>query len=165
MGRVAVYPGSFDPVTSGHLDIIKRASNIFDKVIVAGVNNPNKSHLFSMGQRVEMLKEAVGDYENVVVDSFKGLLTNYVKQSGAEIIVRGLRAVSDFESEFQMASMNKKLAPEIETIFMMTSTEYAYLSSSTVKEVASFGGCIKTLVPENVIPRLMDKLEEKDMLV
>ncbi len=165
MGRVAVYPGSFDPVTSGHLDIIKRAANIFDKVIVAGVNNPNKSHLFSMDQRVEMLKEAVESYDKVEVDSFKGLLTNYVKESGAEIIVRGLRAVSDFESEFQMASMNKKLAPEIETVFMMTSTEYAYLSSSTIKEVASFGGCIKTLVPEHVIPKLMDKLQEEDMLV
>lgn len=156
--QAAVYPGSFDPVTNGHLDIIERTDKIFDNVIVAVFCNPNKTHLFSMEERVEMIEEAVADYDDVRVDSFEGLLTDYVKQQEAQVIVRGLRAVSDFETEFQMASMNKKLEPEVETIFMMTRNKYIYLSSSLLKEVSSFGGCIKDLVPENVIPKLQEKI-------
>ncbi|MGM0370218.1 MAG: pantetheine-phosphate adenylyltransferase [Bacillota bacterium] len=165
MAKVAVYPGSFDPVTSGHLDIIERANNIFDKVIVAVFNNPNKNHLFSKEERVAMLADVLEDNPEIEVDSFTGLLIDYIEQHHGEVIIRGLRAVSDFESEFQMASLNKKLAPEIETLFMMTSTEYAYLSSSAVKEVASFGGCIEELVPDYIIDKLISKMEEEDKLI
>ncbi|GAB6098524.1 pantetheine-phosphate adenylyltransferase [Halanaerocella petrolearia] len=165
MAKVAVYPGSFDPVTNGHLDIIERASNIFDEVIVAVFVNPNKNPLFTREERVEILEEAVQNFYNVEVDSFAGLLTQYLKQNDGDVIIRGLRAVSDFESEFQMASMNKKLAPEIETLFMMTNTKYAYLSSSAVKEVASFGGCIEELVPQHVIDQLIKRLKEEGKMV
>ena len=165
MAKVAVYPGSFDPVTSGHLDIIKRANNIFDKVIVSVFNNPNKDHLFTKEERVEMLEEVLKENPEIEVDSFTGLLIDYIEQHHGEVIIRGLRAVSDFESEFQMASLNKKLAPEIETLFMMTSTEYAYLSSSAVKEVASFGGCIEELVPDYIINKLMTKMKEEGELI
>jgi pantetheine-phosphate adenylyltransferase len=165
MAKVAVYPGSFDPVTSGHLDIIERANNIFDKVIVAVFNNPNKDHLFSREERVAMLADVLADNPEIEVDSFTGLLIDYIEQHHGEVIIRGLRAVSDFESEFQMASLNKKLAPEIETLFMMTSTEYAYLSSSAVKEVASFGGCIEELVPDYIIDKLINKMKEEDELI
>lgn len=165
MAKVAVYPGSFDPVTSGHLDIIKRANNIFDKVIVAVFNNANKDHLFSKEERVEMLEEVLADHPEIEVDSFTGLLIDYIEQHHGEVIIRGLRAVSDFESEFQMASLNKKLAPEIETLFMMTNTEYAYLSSSAVKEVVSFGGCVEELVPDYVIDKLIKKMKEEDKII
>ncbi|MCK8818146.1 pantetheine-phosphate adenylyltransferase [Natroniella sulfidigena] len=165
MAEIAVYPGSFDPVTNGHLDIIKRSNNIFDKVIVAVFNNPTKRPLFDMEERVEMLERAVKDYDSVEVDCFAGLLTTYLKEKEAKVIVRGLRAVSDFESEFQMASMNKKLASDIETIFMMTSTEYAYLSSSIIKEVASFEGCVRDLIPEFIVDRLFERLKERDQLL
>jgi len=158
MTKIAVYPGSFDPITNGHLDIIERTTKIFDNVIVAVFHNPNKKPLFSMKERVEIITEAVADFENVEVDSFEGLLTDYIKQQKAQVIVRGLRAVSDFETEFQMASMNKKLEPEVETIFMMTNNKYAYLSSSIIKEVSNFGGCIEDLVPEHVISRLKKKI-------
>ncbi|TDX52187.1 pantetheine-phosphate adenylyltransferase [Orenia marismortui] len=165
MSNIAVYAGSFDPVTNGHLDIIKRASRIFDKVIVAVFHNPNKNPLFTMEERMEILEEAIIDYEGVEVDGFEGLLIDYIRKHKAKVIIRGLRAVSDFESEFQMASMNKKLAPEIETLFMMTSTENAYLSSSSIKEVASFGGCIEGLVPDPVIPKLINRLREEDKMI
>ncbi|WP_408954346.1 pantetheine-phosphate adenylyltransferase [Natroniella sp. ANB-PHB2] len=164
MAKVVVYPGSFDPVTKGHLDIIERANNVFDKVIVSVFNNPRKRPLFDMEERVKMLKQVVKEYDSVEVDCFTGLLTTYLKQKEAKVIVRGLRAVSDFESEFQMASMNKKLDADIETIFMMTSTEYAYLSSSMIKEVASFEGCVRDLVPEFIVDRLFEKLKERDHL-
>ena len=165
MAKIAVYPGSFDPVTSGHLDIIRRANNIFDKVIVAVFNNPNKDPLFTKEERVEMLEEVLEENPEIEVESFTGLLINYIEQHQGEVIIRGLRAVSDFEAEFQMASLNKKLAPEIETLFMMTNTEYAYLSSSVVKEVASFGGCIEDLVPDYIIGELTKKMKEEDMLI
>ncbi len=165
MAKIAVYPGSFDPVTTGHVDIIRRASNIFEQVNVAVSHNPNKDPLFTMEERIEMLEKAVEDFENVEIEGFTGLLTDYVEAHRGEVIIRGLRAVSDFEYEFQMALTNKKLAPEIETLFMMTNTEYAYLSSSTVKEVASFNGCIEDLVPAHVIGRLMKKLEEEGRLI
>ncbi|OCL25976.1 pantetheine-phosphate adenylyltransferase [Orenia metallireducens] len=165
MSNIAVYAGSFDPVTNGHLDIIERASRTFDKVIVAVFHNPNKSPLFTMEERMEMLAEAVQDFDGVEVDGFEGLLIDYINNQKAGVIIRGLRAVSDFEAEFQMASMNKKLAPDIETLFMMTSTEYAYLSSSSIKEVASFGGCIEGLVPDHVIKRLIKRLKEEDKMI
>ncbi|MGE5632918.1 MAG: pantetheine-phosphate adenylyltransferase [Caulobacteraceae bacterium] len=146
--KIAVCPGSFDPATNGHLDIIERSAKLFDKVIVAVLNNPNKQPIFSVEERVELLKKTCMLFENVEVDSFSGLLMDYVKKKDANVIVKGLRAVSDFEYEFQMALMNKKLNPEVETVFMMTSNKYSYLSSSLVKEVVKLGGCIKGLVPD-----------------
>jgi len=156
-----VYPGSFDPVTKGHLNIIKRASNIFDEVIVSVFNNPNKDPIFSMEERVELLKETTKEISEVSVDSFTGLTTNYVKSKNASAIIRGLRAVSDFEGEFQMASMNKELDPEIETIFLMTDSKYAFLSSSVVKEVAQFGGSMDNVVPKVVEKALLKKYNTK----
>ena len=152
-----VYPGSFDPVTNGHLNIIKRAVNIFDEVIVAVFNNPNKETIFSMEKRVKLLKKTAGKIEKVKIDSFTGLTTKYVKSQKACAIIRGLRAVSDFEGEFQMASMNKELDSDIETIFLMTDSKYAFLSSSVVKEVAQFGGKMDNVVPKPVENALLKK--------
>jgi len=146
--KIAVCPGSFDPATNGHIDIIERSAKLFDEVIVAVLNNPQKQPLFSVEERVEILKKACNSMKNVEIDSFSGLLTEYAKGKKANVIVKGLRAVSDFEYELQMALMNKKLNPEIETVFIMTSSKYSYLSSNIVKEVAKFGGCIRGLVPE-----------------
>ncbi len=146
--KIAICPGSFDPATNGHIDIIERSAKLFDKVIVAVLNNPNKQPLFSVEERVDILRKTCGSIENVEIDSFSGLLTEYAKSRNANAIVKGLRAVSDFEYELQMALMNKKLNPEVETVFMMTSSKYSYLSSSLVKEVARLGGCIRGLVPE-----------------
>lgn len=148
MEKIAVYPGSFDPITNGHLDIIKRASLIFDKVYVSILINSSKNSAFSLEERLEMIKQVTAEYDNVVVDSFSGLLVNYLKEKNASVIIRGLRAVSDFEYEFQMALMNHKLSKDIETLFMMTSAKYQYLSSSIVKEVGRHGGCLDGLVPE-----------------
>lgn len=153
--KIGVYPGSFDPVTNGHLDIIERASKIFDKLIVAVLVNPNKTPVFDIDERVELLKETTEHLPNVEVKAFKGLLIDFMKQENAKVIVKGLRAVSDFEYEFQMALLNKKLEPSIETIFMMTNSKYSYLSSSMVKEVARFGGCIEDLVPEKIAKKVM----------
>lgn len=155
--KIAVYPGSFDPTTNGHLDIIKRSGLLFDKVIVAVLNNPNKQPLFSVKERVDLLKKTCNDMENVEIDSFSGLLIDYAKSKNACAIVKGLRAVSDFEYELQMAHMNKKLNPNIETIFIMTNSRYSYLSSSLVKEVARFGGCIRGLVPEIIENEIHDR--------
>jgi len=152
-----VYPGSFDPVTDGHLDIIERAINIFDEIIVAVFKNPNKDPLFSMEERVELLIESTKDIPEVTVDSFTGLTMDYVKSQNAVAILRGLRAVSDFEGEFQMASMNKELDGNIETVFFMTDSQYAFLSSSVVKEVACFNGNVSSIVPECVNKALVDK--------
>lgn len=156
-----VYPGSFDPVTKGHLNIIKRASNIFDEVIVAVFQNPNKEPIFTMEERVDLLEQTAGDIKRVKIDSFTGLTTKYVKSKNACAIIRGLRAVSDFEGEFQMASMNKELDPEIETIFLMTDSKYAFLSSSVVKEVAQFGGNLDNVVPKPVEQALFDKYKSR----
>lgn len=155
--RLAICPGSFDPVTFGHLDIIERAARICGKVIVVVFTNPQKTPLFSVEERVEMLEEVTRHLANVEVDSSSGLLSDYALKRGAEVIIKGLRAVSDFEAEFQMARMNQKLAPGVETLFMMTSTEFSYLSSSIVKEVARFGGCVRQLVPDPVAERLRAK--------
>ncbi|HCW05025.1 MAG TPA: pantetheine-phosphate adenylyltransferase [Clostridium sp.] len=159
--KIAVYPGSFDPITNGHEDIIRRAANVFDELIVAVLINPDKKGLFSIDERVELIKKVVKPYKNVTVESFSGLLTNFMKQREAKVIIKGLRAVSDFEYEFQMALMNNKLDSSIETLFMMTSAQYSYLSSSSVKQVASFGGCIKDLVPDIIINDVINKLRVK----
>jgi pantetheine-phosphate adenylyltransferase len=157
----AIYPGSFDPVTLGHLDIIKRASKIVDELIVSVLNNNSKSPLFSVEKRVKMLEEVVKDIPNVKVMSFEGLLVDFAKNVDAQIIVRGLRAVTDFEYELQMSQTNMVLDDDIDTIFFTTSLEYAYLSSSTVKEAAYFGADISRFVPEPVIQQVYDKLKEK----
>lgn len=160
MNQIAIYSGSFDPVTNGHLDIIERSSKIFEHVIVAVFCNPYKQPMFTMEERVELLRDAVKAFPNVTVDSFGGLLIDYAQQKGASVIVRGIRAISDFEGEFQKASMNKKLDPTIETIFLMSSTEHTFLSSSIVKEAAMFGGCIKGLVPDHVQKAMVKRIRE-----
>ena len=144
--KIAVYPGSFDPITNGHLDIIKRASKVFDKVIVSILVNSSKTPCFEMEERRALIERVMGDLPNVEVDCFEGLLVNYVRKKGAHVIIKGLRAISDFEYEFQMALANTKIAPDIETLFMMTNQEYSYLSSSIVKELASLGGSLEGLV-------------------
>lgn len=155
--KIAVYPGSFDPVTFGHLDIIKRSAAIFDKLIVAVSVNSEKKAMFTMEERVEFIKNAVKDYENVEVHLLNGLLVDYAKEAGASVIIKGLRAVSDFEYEFQMALTNKKICPEIETLFMMTAQEYSYLSSSIVKEIAKYNGNIDYLVTPEVAKAVKEK--------
>ncbi|WP_077367375.1 pantetheine-phosphate adenylyltransferase [Anaerosalibacter sp. Marseille-P3206] len=154
-----IYPGSFDPVTNGHLDIIKRCSNKFDKVIVAVLNNTSKNVLFTIEERIKMLEMTVKEYDNVEVDTFSGLLIDYAKEKNVTTMVRGLRAVSDFEYEMQMALANRKLFSDIETLFMVSNSEYAYLSSSIVKEIASFNGDVSCLVPKVVNEALKQKLK------
>lgn len=160
MTQIAIYPGSFDPMTIGHLDIVERSSKIFDEVIVAVFCNPYKKPLFTMEERVAMIQEAVKHLPNVKVDGFDGLLIDYAREKKAGVIIRGIRAVSDFEGEFQKASMNKKMAPDIETIILMSSIQHAYLSSSAVKEAALFGGCIEGLVPDNVLKPMIKRGKE-----
>ena len=155
----AVYPGSFDPVTYGHLDVIKRASELFDSLTVSVLNNGAKSPLLSVGERVNMLRDVCRDIPNVKVDSFSGLTARYVQDNGFDVIIRGLRAVTDFEYELQMAQTNRKLAPEADTVFLTTSLEYAYLSSTTVKEVAYFGGDISKFVPHDIERLILEKFE------
>ncbi len=147
---IAIYPGSFDPVTNGHLDIIRRSGSVFDTVIVAVLQNLEKKPLFSAEERLGILREVTGSWENVKVDSFDGLLVSYAVEKGARVIVRGIRAVTDYEYEFQMALMNRRMESSIETIFMLPSSEYSYLSSSLIKEVYALGGDITGLVPEVV---------------
>lgn len=153
-----IYPGSFDPVTYGHLDVIKRASKIVDELIVGVLNNKSKTPLFSVENRVKMLNDAVSDLPNVKVMSFEGLLVDFAKKVDAQLIVRGLRAVTDFEYELQMSQTNSVLNNEVDTIFFTTSLEYAYLSSSTVKEAAYFGADISKFVPPNVVIEVKNKL-------
>ena len=155
--KTAVYPGSFDPCTNGHFDIISRAAGIFDKVTVAVLENSSKTPLFSTEERVEIIKELTADFKNVNVTSFSGLLADFIKNSGADVVIRGLRAVSDFEYEFQMALTNKNLYESFETMFLPSSAEYMFLSSSIVKEIASYGGNLSGMVPESVIKRLEAK--------
>lgn len=159
--KIAVYPGSFDPITNGHLDIIKRAAKAFDEVIVAVLINPDKTGLFEINERVGLIKKVTRNIGNVKVDSFYGLLVNYMESKKAQVILKGLRAASDFEYEFQMALMNKKLNPSIETFFMMTDAKYSYLSSSSVKQIAMFGGCIQDLVPEEIINDIVHKINNR----
>lgn len=159
--RTAVYPGSFDPITNGHLDIIKRAAKVFDHVIVGIFVNPEKNGLFSTDEKVEMIKKVVDNIPNVEVKSCSELLVHFMEKEDANVIIKGLRAVSDFEYEFQMALMNNKLDPNIETVFMMTNAQYSYLSSSSVKQVALFGGCIKGLVPDEIVSEVIAKTRNK----
>ena len=154
----AVYPGSFDPATHGHLDIIMRASKFVDILIVAVLNNSAKKPLFNVDERLEMLKETCKEIKNIEFAAFSGLLIDFVKDCHANAIIRGLRAVSDFEYEFQMALTNKILDDEIETLFISTSAQYAYLSSSIVKEVAALGGCVDSMVPDVIGERLLQKI-------
>lgn len=157
--RVAIYPGSFDPITNGHLDIITRGSKIFDKLIVGVLVNIDKVGLFSIEERVELIKRVTSHLENVEVVSFNGLLVDLAKKNNAKVILKGLRAVSDFEYEFQMALMNSKLDSEVETLFMTTSAVNSFLSSSSVKQVAKFGGDIKGLVPDEIIDDVIKKIK------
>ena len=159
MEKVAIYPGSFDPITYGHIDIVERALEIFDRVIVAIANNMEKRSLFTIEARLEMAKALFKDAPNVIVDSFKGLLVDYVSKTNAVVLLRGLRATSDFEYEFHMASMNRSLNPHLDTLFMMTSKDYFFVSSRTIKEVASLGGSVDGLVPELVVRRLKEKFK------
>ncbi|WP_018921365.1 pantetheine-phosphate adenylyltransferase [Salsuginibacillus kocurii] len=160
MSTVAVYPGSFDPVTNGHLDIIERSAKVFDHVVVAVLHNRNKTPLFSVEERVQMLKEATKDMANIEIDAFHGLLIDYIRSREAGVIVRGLRAVSDFEYEMQAASINRKLDTNVETFFMMTNNQYSYLSSSIVKEVAKYNADVTDLVPQSVKAALQRKYGE-----
>ncbi|WP_297713134.1 pantetheine-phosphate adenylyltransferase [Clostridium sp.] len=157
--RVAIYPGSFDPITNGHLDIITRGSKIFDKLIVGVLVNIDKVGLFSIEERVELIKRVTSHLENVEVVSFNGLLVELAKRNNAKVILKGLRAVSDFEYEFQMALMNSQLDSEVETLFMTTSAANSFLSSSSVKQVAKFGGDIKGLVPDEIIDDVIKKIK------
>ena len=156
-GRLAVYPGSFDPLTNGHVDIILRGGRLFERILVAVLVNADKKPLFDAAERVAMVREVFREYPNVEVDTFDGLLVAYARQKRANVIVRGLRAVSDFEYEFQMALMNRHLEPALETVFMMPAEQYTYLSSRLIKEVVSLGGDVHGLVPPLVEARLRDR--------
>jgi len=155
---VAIYPGSFDPVTNGHLDLIARGARIFDRLVVAVLQNLEKAPLFSGAERAEMLRQVTKEWSNVEVDLFDGLLVDYVRRRNAQVILRGIRAISDYEYEFQMALMNRRLEPNVETVFMMPAEKYSYLSSRLVREVAQLGGPIDGLVPPLVVERLKSKV-------
>lgn len=161
MQRICVYPGSFDPVTNGHVDIISRAAKIFPEVVVAILINPAKAGNFTVEKRMELIRRACAHLPNVRVEHFDGLLVDYMHKTGASVVVRGLRAVSDFENEFQMAQVNHQMAPDVETLFMMTSPECAYLSSSVVREIARFGGDISAFVPACILEDVQAALKEK----
>jgi pantetheine-phosphate adenylyltransferase len=161
MQRIAIYPGSFDPVTNGHLDIIKRGLKLFDRVIVAIMHNPAKESLFTVEERREMLKISLKSFSNIEIDTFNGLTVNYAAEKKAHAILRGMRAVSDFEYEFQLALMNRRLNREIQTVFLMTGLRWIYTSSSIIKEAAGFGGNINGMVPPIVNERLKEKLNPK----
>lgn len=162
MPSIAVYPGSFDPIHNGHLDIISRCLPIFDQVVVAVLRNDKKQPLFSERERVEMLEEVLADYQSCRVETFSGLLVDFADAVGARVVVRGLRAVSDFEVEFQMALMNRRLNPQVETLFMMPREDYSYLSSRLLKEVAGLGGELGGLAPEPVLHRLRERVIAAD---
>ena len=161
MSRVAVFPGSFDPMTMAHLDVARRAAALFDRLVIGVLHNPKKAPLFSVEERVAMIRESVADFDaNVTVEAFDGLTVEFARLHGARFIVRGLRAVSDFEAELQMALTNRKLAPEVDTTFLMTALEYGYVSSSLAKEVAQFGGDVSPMLPEPVAAALAERLAE-----
>ncbi|MDR2861795.1 MAG: pantetheine-phosphate adenylyltransferase [Syntrophobacterales bacterium] len=160
MGNIAVYPGSFDPITNGHVDLIKRGLKIFDRLIVLVAYNPSKDSRFTVEERVEMIQEVIKNMEGVSVDSYYGLLVDYVRDHGASVLLRGLRALSDFEYEFQMALINRKLNREIETVFLMTGYRWFFTSSKIINEAASFGGNVKGLVPELVYQNLLKKYKQ-----
>ncbi len=160
IGRVGVYPGSFDPLTNGHLDIIRRASKLFDKLIVGVLHNGSKRAIFTMEERAQLIRKCTADMENVQVDMFSGLLVEFVKEKGALTIVKGLRAVSDYEYELQMSMLNKHIAPDIETIFLMSDIQNSFLSSSIVKELARNGGSIAGLVPNEIVTDIEEKMRK-----
>lgn len=155
--KIAIYPGTFDPITNGHVDIIKRGSRIFDEIVVLVAYNPDKAALFTVEERMQMIREALSEIKSVRVDSHSGLLVDYLKLSGASIILRGMRALSDFEYEFQMALMNRRQTREIETVFLLSGFKWFYTSSKLIKEVVSLGGSVKALVPDNVHQKLLEK--------
>jgi pantetheine-phosphate adenylyltransferase len=157
MGKTAIYPGSFDPITNGHLDLIERGLKIFDEIIVAIAVNPIKQPLFSIEERVDLIRQVLNDHPRVKIDHFTGLLVDYVRSQNTNVILRGLRAVSDFDYEFQLALMNRRLAPEIETVFLMTSLKWVFLSSSILKEAVSLGGVVEDIVPPVVFRHLREK--------
>lgn len=157
---IAVYPGSFDPITCGHLDIIKRGSGLFDEVIIAVLNNSAKNPLFTAEERVELINKSIADIPNCRAVFFDGLLVDFVKEQGADVVIKGLRAISDFEYEFQMALLNKKLNPEIETFFMVTNANYSYISSSIVKEIARLGGDFSDLLPKEIYNDVKQKIKK-----
>ena len=157
----AIYPGSFDPVTYGHLDVIRRSARLVDELIIGVLNNKAKSPLFSVEERVKMLKEVTEDIPNVKIIPFEGLLVDFARKMDAGMVIRGLRAITDFEYELQMAQTNHKMAPEVDTAFLTTSLEYSYLSSTTVKEVAAFGGDISQFVPDIVADRITEKMKKE----
>ena len=158
--KIAIYPGSFDPITSGHLNIIRRAANIFDKLIVCVMINSTKSPMFSRDERVDLIKRSIGDIPNVEVDSSEELLATYAKRKGSCVIIKGLRAGSDFENEFQMALINHKINPGLDTMFLTAEHQYMYLSSSTVKELCSYGVELSDFLPEEIIPDVKNKLRK-----
>jgi pantetheine-phosphate adenylyltransferase len=160
-GRLAIYPGSFDPLTNGHVDIILRGAHLFDRILVAVLVNAEKQPLFAAEDRVAMIREVFREYPNVEVDTFDGLMVDYARRKRASVIVRGLRAVSDFEYEFQMALMNRHVEPTLETVFMMPAEQYTYLSSRLIKEVYSLGGEVRGLVPPSVEARMREKTRAK----
>jgi len=157
--KTAIYPGTFDPITYGHIDLIKRASNIFDRVIVAVAHSRSKGTLFSVQERVLLIKDAVKGIKNIVVEDFDGLVVDYVKRSGSNVMIRGLRMISDFEYEFQMALTNRKLSSDIETIFMMPHEDYSYVSSKLIKEAAALGADVSPFIPEKAEAALRKKLK------
>lgn len=161
--KVCIYPGSFDPITYGHIDIMERAAKIADKLIVAVLNNRDKKSLFTVEERLEMIKESVKNYDNIEIESFEGLLVDYAKKKNAKIVIRGLRAVTDFEYELQMAQTNRELYHELDTIFLLTNLKYSYLSSSAVKQVASYGGDVSKFVTGFVANKLRQKYN-KDVI-
>ena len=161
MARLAIYPGSFDPLTNGHVAIIQRGLNLFDRLVVAVANNPQKTPLFTVAERKAFILEAVKGDRRVEVDSFDGLMVEYARQRGIHTVLRGLRAVSDFEYEFQLANMNRKLLPEFESVFVMTGEDYFYVSSRLVREVATFGGDVRGMVPANVARAMRQKLKKR----
>jgi pantetheine-phosphate adenylyltransferase len=159
--KIAIYPGSFDPLTYGHLDIIERACEIFDRVIVSVFVNTNKKALFTLDERIDILKNVLENNKKIKIDTFSGLLTDYLREKNIKIVIRGLRAVSDLEYEFQYAAANKTLCPEIETIFFMPKLKFSYLSSSVVREVAGFGGDVSKMVPPYVAEKIKEKYKNK----
>ncbi len=163
--QIAIYPGSFDPLTNGHVDVIERGLKIFDEVIVGVLHNPQKKSLFSVDERVCMIKESFSSSSNLVVDSFDGLLVDYAKIKKAVALIRGMRAISDFENEFQMALMNRRLNKDVQTIFLMTGLRWIFTSSSIIKEVAGFGGDITSMVPKPVYIKMMEKFPLKELKI